>query len=250
MTFSFDLSGQVAVVTGASRGIGREVCLALGRAGARVACVATTQESCAATVAAMAGEDLPAVAFGCDVSDSAAVDRLAEEVLSQFGRLDVLVNNAGVTRDGLLLRMSDADFDRVLGVNLRGTFLMTRAFGRFLLKARKGRIVNISSVVGLTGNAGQSNYAASKAGIIGFTKSVARELAGRGILVNAVAPGFVDTDMTSTLPAAVKEGALRNIPMGRFGTGADIAGAVLFLSSALSSYMTGQVLVVDGGMAM
>jgi 3-oxoacyl-[acyl-carrier protein] reductase len=138
----------------------------------------------------------------------------------------------------------------VLGVNLRGTFLMTRAFGRFLLKARKGRIINISSVVGLTGNAGQSNYAASKAGIIGFTKSVARELGGRGILVNAVAPGFVDTDMTSILPDAVKEGALRNIPLGRFGTSADIAGGVLFLASALSSYMTGQVLVVDGGMAM
>src|SRR5688572_2905073 len=199
MTFSFDLNGQVAVVTGASRGIGREVCLALGRAGSRVACVATTKESGRATVEAMAAEDLPAEAFGCDVSDSTAVDRLAETVLATFGRVDVLVNNAGVTKDGLLLRMSDADFDRVLGVNLRGTFLMTRAFGRFLLKARKGRIINISSVVGITGNAGQSNYAASKAGIIGFTRSVAKELAGRGILANAVAPGFVDTDMTSTL---------------------------------------------------
>jgi 3-oxoacyl-[acyl-carrier protein] reductase len=260
MANPLDLSGRVAIVTGASRGIGQATALALSRAGAHVVCVSTTEDGSRKTVELLAagagdagrpgstaGSGEPA---GCDIASAAAVEALAERVLKQHGKVDILVNNAGITKDTLLFRMAEADFDRVLQVNLKGAFLMTRAFARPMLKARSGRIINVGSVVGLTGNAGQANYAASKAGLIGFSKSVARELASRGVTVNVVAPGFVETDMTSGLPPEVREAALREIPLGRFGAGADIAGAILFLSSPLASYVTGQVLVVDGGMTM
>ena len=185
-----------------------------------------------------------------DVSDGAQVEALAKTVLEAVPGLDILVNNAGVTKDGLFIRMTDADFDQVLAVNLRGTFLVCRAFARAMVKARTGRIVNVGSVVGLTGNAGQTNYAASKAGLVGLSKSLAKELGGRGITVNVVAPGFITTDMTSGLPEQVKAGALAQVPLGRFGAPEDVAAAVHFLSSDAAAYITGQVLVVDGGMAM
>ena len=250
MANPLDLTGQVAVVTGASRGIGQAVAMALGRAGAHVVAVSTTLEGSARTVAALTGANAKAEGLACDIANASSVEALAEQVLKQHGKVDILVNNAGITKDTLLLRMSDEDFDRVLQVNLKGAFLMTRAFARPMLKARKGRIVNVGSVVGITGNAGQANYAASKAGLIGFSKSVARELASRGVTVNVIAPGFIETDMTSGLPPEIRESALREIPLGRFGAGDDIAGAVLFLASPLAAYVTGQVLVVDGGMTM
>ena len=250
MAATIQLAGQIAIVTGASRGIGRETALALARAGAFVVCVSTSESGSAATVQAIEKEGLLAESAACDVGQTVAVESLAERVLRQHGHVDVLVNNAGITKDTLLFRMTDEDFDRVLAVNLRGTFLMTRAFARPMLKARKGRIVNVSSVVGLTGNAGQANYAASKAGIIGMTKSVAKELGSRGVTANVVAPGFIDTDMTASLAPEIKAGALKNIPAARFGTPADVAGAIVFLASELAAYVTGQVIVVDGGLTM
>ncbi len=246
-------SGKVALVTGASRGIGRAIATALAKAGADVFCTSTKAGGCAETLAAIAA--LPAgsgkgTALVADVADAASVEALAKAVLDGAGKLDFLVNNAGITRDGLFLRMGAEDFDAVLATNLRGTFLVCKAFARAMAKARGGRIVNVGSVVGLTGNAGQANYAASKAGLIGLSKSLAQEFAGRGITCNVVAPGFIETDMTAALTPDLRETMLKQIPLGRFGAGDDIAGTVAFLCSDAASYITGQTLVVDGGMTM
>lgn len=246
-------SGKVALVTGASRGIGRAIAVELARHGALVFCTSTKSGGCDGTLAAIAAaapSAPPPRALVADVADEASVDTLASQVLEQGGRLDFLVNNAGITKDGLFLRMDAAQFDSVLATNLRGAYLVCKAFARAMAKARGGRIVNIGSVVGLTGNAGQANYAASKAGLIGLSKSLAQEFAGRSITVNVVAPGFIETDMTSVLGAEVRETMLKNIPLGRFGVAEDVARAVSFLCSDAASYITGQTLVVDGGMTM
>lgn len=239
------LENKVAVVTGAGRGIGKAVAEKLAGAGARVACCGRTLANVEETAGKIAGK-----AYAVDVADSKQVGETCEKILKDFGRVDVLVNNAGVTRDQLLMRMSDEDWDAVLDTNLKGAFNFTKALTRSFLKQRAGRIINISSIIGLTGNAGQTNYAASKAGLIGFTKSVARELASRGITANAVAPGFIVTDMTSALGAEAQEALKGRIALGRLGTAEDVANAVLFLASDMASYVTGQVITVDGGLAM
>src|SRR5271156_1709444 len=244
------LANQIAVVTGAGRGIGRAIALKFAAEGAGVVCVSRTQENSEKVANEIAALGKKAWAFSVDVSDSAAVSAAAEKILADCGKVDILVNNAGVTRDGLLMRMSDADWDTVLNTNLKGAFFFTRAFFRTFAKQRGGRILNISSVIGLIGNPGQSNYAASKAGLIGFTQSVARELGGRGVTVNAIAPGFIETDMTADLNDELKATILRQIPLGKFGSADDIAGAALFLAGSSARYITGQVLIVDGGMVM
>ena len=244
------LTNQIAVVTGAGRGIGRAIALKFANEGADIVVVSRTQENSEKVAAEIRALGRKAWAFAVDVSDSASVTAAAEKILADCGKVDILVNNAGVTRDGLLMRMSDADWDTVLDTNLKGAFLVTKAFFRAFAKQRAGRIINISSVIGLIGNPGQCNYAASKAGLIGFTQSVARELAGRGVTVNAIAPGFIETDMTSELNEELKSNILKQIPMGKFGAADDIAGAALFLASASARYVTGQVLTVDGGMVM
>jgi 3-oxoacyl-[acyl-carrier protein] reductase len=242
-----DLAGRVAVVTGGSRGIGRAIVEALHGAGAAVAVLGRDGGRAGAVAAALGGR---AVAVAADVADAPAAARAVEQVEQSLGPVDILVNNAGITKDGLLARMSPEDWDAVLHANLRGAFLMTKAVTRGMMKRRWGRVVNITSVVGLMGNAGQANYAASKAGLIGLTKAVARELASRNVLVNAVAPGFIDTDMTRALTDQQREALVARIPLGRLGQGSDVARAVLFLASDLADYITGQVLVVDGGMVM
>jgi 3-oxoacyl-[acyl-carrier protein] reductase len=239
------LENKVAVVTGAGRGIGKAIALKLAGEGARVACCGRTLANVDETAKEIAGK-----AFAVDVADSKQVAEATEKILKEFGRVDVLVNNAGVTRDQLLMRMSDKDWDTVLDTNLKGAFNFTKALARAFLKQRAGRIINISSIIGLTGNAGQTNYAASKAGLIGFTKSVARELASRGITANAVAPGFIVTDMTGALGAEAKEALKSRIALGRLGSAEDVANVVLFLASDMASYVTGQVITVDGGLAM
>ncbi|MCC7228810.1 MAG: 3-oxoacyl-[acyl-carrier-protein] reductase [Fimbriimonadaceae bacterium] len=236
---------QVVIVTGASRGIGREIARSFAVEGAKVACVATRLGGAQKTAEEIGGG---AKGYACDVSDSASVDALIEAVQADLGVPAVLVNNAGVTKDTLLMRMKDEDFDRVVAVNLKGAFNLIRAASRSMMKARYGRIVNISSVVGLHGAAGQVNYAASKAGLIGLTLSVAKELGSRGITCNAVAPGFIETDMTEDLPQEFREGVEKNAPVGRLGKPEDIAPAILFLASAEASYITGQTLTVDGGL--
>src|SRR5271154_6270040 len=244
------LANQIAVVTGAGRGIGRAIALKFAQEGADVVVVSRTQENSDKVAAEIRTLGRRAWAFAVDVADSAAVSAAAEKILADCGKVDILVNNAGVTRDGLLMRMRDADWDAVLDTNLKGAFLVTKAFFRSFAKQRAGRIINISSVIGLIGNPGQCNYAASKAGLIGFTQSVARELAGRGVTVNAIAPGFIETDMTAELNAEFKAAILRQIPLGKFGPADDIANAALFLAGATAGYVTGQVLTVDGGMVM
>jgi len=240
----------VAVVTGASRGIGRAVALALAGEGANVACVATTVESAAGTAEACVQLGVKGVPYGVDVSDFGATQELAGTIAQDLGPVDVLVNNAGVTRDGVFLRMGEEDWDRVVDVNLKGAFNLTRAFARGLLKNRGARVVNMASVVGLSGNAGQANYAASKGGLVALTRSLAKEFGGRGVTVNAVAPGFIETDMTGDLPESGREAMLSGISLGRAGTPDDVASGVLYLASDLASYVTGQVIVIDGGMRL
>ena len=244
------LANKVAVVTGAGRGIGRAVALAYAKMGADVACVSRTEENSAKAAAEVEALGRRAWAVAVDVSDTAAVNAAAGKILDDAGRVDILVNNAGVTRDNLLMRMSEEEWDTVINTNLKGAFNFTKALTRPFIKQRSGRIINIASVIGLIGNAGQSNYAASKAALIGFTKSVAKELATRGITVNAIAPGFIETDMTAALGDKVREGILGNVPLGRFGSPDDIAHAAVFLAMEPSGYITGQVLTVDGGMVM
>jgi len=244
------LANQIAVVTGAGRGIGRAIALKYAHEGADVVVISRTQENSEKVAAEIRALGRQAWAHAVDVADSAAVSAAAEKILADCDKVDILVNNAGVTRDGLLMRMSDADWDTVVDTNLKGAFLVTKAFSRAMIKARTGRIINVSSVIGLIGNAGQCNYAASKAGLIGFTQSCARELAGRGITVNAIAPGFIQTDMTSELKEEMKTALLKQIPLGSFGEAEDIAGAALYLASPAARYVTGQVLTVDGGMVM
>ena len=244
------LDNQIALVTGAGRGIGRAIALKLAAEGADVVCVSRTAENSERVAAEVRSLGRKAWPHAVDVADANAVNASVEKILAEAARVDILVNNAGVTRDGLLVRMSEADWDTVLDTNLKGAFLLTKALTRAFMKQRSGRIINIASIVGLTGNAGQCNYASSKAALIGFTKSAARELASRGVLVNAVAPGFIDTDMTSGLKDELKSEMLKTIPLGSFGQPEDIANAVLFLSGPTSRYITGQVLTVDGGMVM
>jgi 3-oxoacyl-[acyl-carrier protein] reductase len=247
-----NLTSKVALVTGASRGIGRAIAVELAKQGATVFCTSTKEGGCDATLAAITalGNDVAAHALVCDVRQSESVAALAKDVLASAGKLDFLVNNAGITRDGLFLRMSTDDFDDVSNTNLRGAFLVCKAFSRAMAKARFGRIINIGSVVGLSGNAGQANYAASKAGLLGLTKSLAQELAGRSVTANVIAPGFIETDMTAGLSDDVKGEMLKMIPLSRFGQSSDIAQTVAFLCGDAASYITGQTLVVDGGMTM
>lgn len=242
---------RAAIVTGGSRGIGRAVCLALAAQGINVVVNYAGSAAAAEETAALCREKgVQAITVQADVSCEAGAEALFSAATAAFGRVDVLVNNAGITRDGLILRMTEEDFDAVLSTNLKGAFLCAKKAARIMMKQRYGRIVCISSVVGVRGNAGQANYAASKAGVIGLVKSLAKELASRGVTANAVAPGFIDTDMTRALPEAVREGILSQIPQARFGEAADVANAVAFLSGENADYITGQVLCVDGGMAM
>ena len=244
------LADKIAVVTGAGRGIGRAVALAYAKMGADVVCVSRTEENSAKVAAEVEELGRRAWAVAVDVSDTAAVDAAAKGILESTGRVDILVNNAGVTRDNLLMRMSEEEWDTVIDTNLKGAFNFTKALTRPFIKQRSGRIINIASVIGLIGNAGQSNYAASKAALIGFTKSVAKELAPRGITANAIAPGFIETDMTAALDDKVRESIIGNVPLGRFGSPDDIAHTAVFLALEASGYITGQVLTVDGGMVM
>ena len=244
------LENQIAVVTGAGRGIGRAIALKFASEGADVVCVSRTAENSEKVAGEVRALGRKAWALAVDVSDAAAVNAAAEKILADCGKVDILVNNAGVTRDGLLMRMSDADWDAVLNTNLKGAFLFTKAFTRSFVKQRSGRIINVASIIGLIGNAGQANYAASKAGLIGFTQSIAKELGSRGITVNALAPGFIETDMTAALSAELKAELLKRIPLNSLGQPEDIANAALFLASAGARYVTGQVLTVDGGMVM
>ena len=242
---------QVAVVTGAGRGIGHAIAVRLANEGARVASVSRTEANAQKTAAEInESRQEAAKAYAVDVADHAAVQKVGAQILEDFGRVDILVNNAGVTRDGLSMRLSLDDWDTVLNTNLKGAFNFAQALMRSMVKQRSGRIINISSVIGLIGNAGQANYAASKAGLIGLTKSLAREMASRGITVNAVAPGLIETDMTGVLPDGVRQAILRKIPLGKLGQPDDIAAAVAYLASAEAQYITGQVLTVDGGMVM
>ena len=244
------LANQIAVVTGAGRGIGHAIALRFAAEGADVVCVSRTAENAEKAAQEVRAKGRRAWAHAVDVADAPAVAAAAEKILADTARVDILVNNAGVTRDGLLMRMSDEDWDTVLNTNLRGAFLFTRAFTRAFLKQRSGRIINVASVIGLIGNAGQCNYAASKAALLGFTKSVARELASRGVTANALAPGFIETDMTAVLNAQLRDEVLKKIPLGRIGQADDIAEAALFLAGQSGRYITGQVLTVDGGMVM
>jgi len=245
------LGNKIAVVTGAARGIGRAIAFALAAEGA---VVIVNYNGSAAKAAEVVKEITQAggkaESFACNVADGAAVEGLFAEVLKKYGRIDILVNNAGITKDGLLMRMTEDDFTQVIDINLKGTFHCTKAAVKVMLKQRAGRIINISSVSGVIGNAGQANYSASKAGVIGLTKSVAREVASRGITVNAVAPGFIETEMTEVLPENVKTAVTAQIPLKHFGKPEDIAAAVAFLASDRGGYITGQVICVDGGMAM
>jgi 3-oxoacyl-[acyl-carrier protein] reductase len=245
-----NLDGKVALVTGAARGIGQAIARKLAAEGADVALCDLKAEWLAETVGVVEAAGRKAKCFEADVSNAVAVEAVVSGVVDAFGRVDILINNAGITKDTLMVRMSEQDWDAVIGVNLKGTFLFSKAVARPMMKQRSGAIVNVASIIGLIGNAGQCNYAASKAGVVALTKSAARELATRNVRVNAVAPGFIQTRMTDVLPEDVRKKMLESIPMGRFGTADDVANVVLFLASDASSYMTGQVLPICGGMVM
>lgn len=245
-----DLKDRVAVVTGGTRGIGLGICEALAVSGASVACIGTNQERLASALQSIHGaaDDVQAEGYLCNVASTEETEKTIAEILKRFGKIDILVNCAGITRDVPLGVMKDEEWDDVIGVNLRGPFLFTRACVKPMRRAKKGRIVNITSVSGLIGNKGQSNYSASKAGLIGFTRTVAKELASKNVTVNAIAPGFIETDMTAVLPEALKSEVVTRIPLGRFGKPADIANAVLFFVSDEAAFVTGQILTIDGGM--
>ena len=244
------LTDKIALVTGASRGLGKAIALALAQEGASIAAVARTEAALQETLEAIRATGGVAEAYALDVADGAAVEAAVEKIAARFQHIDILVNNAGVTRDGLLMRMKSEDWDAVLDTNLKGAFHLTKQVGRLMVKQRAGRIINISSVIGLMGNAGQANYAASKAGLIGFSKSVAREFASRNITCNVVCPGFIETDMTRGLGEDMRKKLLDRIPLQRLGQPDDVAGAVSFLCSPAANYITGQILTVDGGMVM
>jgi 3-oxoacyl-[acyl-carrier protein] reductase len=244
------LENQIAVVTGAGRGIGRSIALKLASEGADIACVELKAEFAEDTIKEVQAKGRRAWGYGVNVADAAGVEGTVEKILADAGRVDILVNNAGITRDGLLVRMSETDWDAVLNTNLKGTFLFTKALTRGFMKQRSGRIISIASVIGLIGNAGQANYAASKAGVIGFTKAVARELASRGVTANAIAPGFIETAMTAALSEEHRNALMKQIPLNCLGQPEDVANTVLFLASPAARYITGQVIAVDGGMVM
>jgi 3-oxoacyl-[acyl-carrier protein] reductase len=244
------LANKIAVITGAGRGIGRAIALKFAAAGADIVCVSRTMENAEKVAAEVRALGRKAWSHALDVADASAVTAAVEKILAEAGKVDILVNNAGVTRDGLLMRMSEANWETVLNTNLKGAFLFTQALSRSFLKQRSGRIINISSVIGLIGNAGQCNYAASKAGLLGLTKSVAKEFASRGVTVNALAPGLIETDMTAVLSPELKTELLKQIPLNTFGRPEDVADGALFLAGPGAGYITGQVLAVDGGMVM
>ncbi|MEI2663924.1 3-oxoacyl-[acyl-carrier-protein] reductase [Rossellomorea sp. LJF3] len=246
-----NLEGKVALVTGASRGIGREIALELAREGCNVAVnYAGSEAKANEVVDEIKSMGREAIAVQCNVSDAEGVQAMVKETIGEFGSIDILVNNAGITKDNLLMRMKETEWDDVININLKGVFLCTKAVTRQMMKQRSGRIINISSIVGVSGNPGQANYVAAKSGVIGLTKTTARELAPRGITVNAVAPGFISTDMTDQLPEDVRSEMLKQIPLSRFGAPGDIAKVVTFVASDSASYMTGQTLHIDGGMVM
>ena len=246
-----NLTGKVALVTGASRGIGQATAIELAKAGADIVVNFIGNEAVAQeTVEAIEALGRKAIKIKADVGNAEDVQAMVDEAVAAFGHIDILVNNAGITRDGLLIRMKDSDWDDVLNINLKGVYLVTKAVAKLMVKQRAGRIINMTSVSGVTGNVGQANYAAAKAGVIGFTKTCAKELAARGITVNAVAPGFIETAMTDVLPEKIKEGIAATVPFGRMGQPEEIASVVTFLASDFASYITGQVLNVDGGMVM
>lgn len=250
MSIPIDLKGRKALVTGASRGIGREIALGLAEAGADVACVATNETLLNEVCGLATAKGVKAVAIKCDISKSAEIETAVERATRELDGLDILVNNAGVTRDNLLMRMKEDEWDAVVDTNLKGAWLFIKAASRSLLRSKHGRVINIASVAGIIGNPGQANYTASKGGLIALTKSAARELGSRSILVNAVAPGFIKTDMSAKVDPKVIEGAVANIPLKRLGEASEVAAAVVWLASDLAAYVTGQVIVVDGGMAM
>ncbi|MFC1667199.1 3-oxoacyl-[acyl-carrier-protein] reductase [Candidatus Omnitrophota bacterium] len=244
------LEGKCALVTGGARGIGREIALLFAKEGANVALCDVNIEEADKTAKDIQDLGRDSLALKADVTDLVSVRSMLDKILDKFKKLDILINNAGITRDNLILRMSEEDWDKVIAVNLKGCFVCTKAVSKVMLKQRFGKIVNLASIIGMMGNAGQANYAASKAGIIGFTKSVAKELAPRGVCVNAIAPGFIKTEMTTKLPEDIQKRMLSNIPLGRFGESKDVADLALFLSSESSSYITGQTIQIDGGMLM
>lgn len=248
--FTLNFNGEVALVTGASRGIGRQIAIEFAKSQAKVICVATHIDKLKDTVRVITEQDGQAFSYVCDVSNSEQVNKLVEQIINEHGKIDILVNNAGIIRDSILLRMKDTDWDAVINVNLKGTFLFTKAVSKYMIKNKKGRIINISSISGIKGNPGQANYSASKAGLIGFTRTVACELASRNITVNAVAPGFIYTDMIAGLREDVRKNLISKTPLGRMGSVEDVANAVLFLASDKAGFITGHTLVVDGGFTL
>jgi 3-oxoacyl-[acyl-carrier protein] reductase len=244
------LEGKVALITGGARGIGKDIAVLFAKEGSDVVICDVNLEQAEETAKEIKGLGRDSMAFKADVTNMSDIQAMADKILDKFKKLDILINNAGITRDNLILRMSEEDWDKVIAVNLKGCFVCTKIASRVMLKQRSGHIVNLASIIGIMGNSGQANYAASKAGIIGLTKSVAKELAPRGVCVNAIAPGFIKTDMTAKLPEEIRKKMLSVIPLGRFGEAKDVANLALFLSGESSSYITGQVIQIDGGMLM